>query len=106
MVTHPETSIDPPFLMPPYAKSLANKKNCFYTSYSFSSFPLRVWTCKMHSFYAKWKPYPLSSAYGMVLFPAVRTTEQNVGYIGKYLLRTLLDRKGLSGLPVPCPPPA
>ena len=26
MVTHPETSIDPPFLTPPYAKSLANKK--------------------------------------------------------------------------------
>ena len=29
MVTHPETSIDPPFLTPPYAKSLANKKKLF-----------------------------------------------------------------------------
>ena len=29
MVTHPETSIDPPFLTSPYAKSLANKKIVF-----------------------------------------------------------------------------
>ena len=29
MVTHPETSIDPLFLTPPYAKSLANKKKLF-----------------------------------------------------------------------------
>ena len=31
MVTHPKTSIDPPFLTPPYAKSLANEKKIVFT---------------------------------------------------------------------------